>query len=102
MPRIKNVKKTPEPQRMGRPPKHERPPTKFTLVLADRHVAFMHRLTADVRERVGATLQGAELLRAFLDGLADSGLDLTSALDLTNPQEREDRLRAFFASKLKR
>lgn len=99
---MKSAKRQPETKRTGRPQKHERPPTKFTLVLSDRHIAFMHRLTADVRERVGATLQGAELLRAFLDGLADSGLDLTAALDLTNPQEREAKLRAFFASRLKR
>lgn len=65
-----------------------------------RQVAFLDHLAADVREKVGASLQRAEVIRALVDALSQSGLDLT-AVDLSHPQEREENLRLLFLKKLR-
>ena len=53
--------------------------SKVTVVLLNRQVVFLDRLAATIREQTGATVKRAEILRALVDALAQSGLDLSSA-----------------------
>ena len=57
--------------------------------------------TADLREKFGASLQRAEVIRALLDALAESGLDV-GRVDLSAPAAREDNLNTLFLSRLRR
>jgi hypothetical protein len=63
----------------GRPLVHAEAWSKVTVVLLNRHIVFLDRLAADIRERTGTAIKRAEIIRALIDGLADSELDLTSA-----------------------
>jgi len=63
----------------GRPPVHEEEYTKVTVVLLNRQIVFLDRLASDIREQTGAAIKRAELIRALIDALVDSGLDLTAA-----------------------
>lgn len=53
--------------------------SKVTVVLLNRQVVFLDRLAATIREQTGATVKRAEILRALVDALAQSGLDLSGA-----------------------
>jgi hypothetical protein len=46
----------------------------------ERQVRELDRLTAAIRSRTGATLTRAEVIRALLDALDESRLDVTSAV----------------------
>lgn len=67
----------------GRPPLHEEAWSKVTVVLLNRHIVFLDRLAADIRARTGAAIKRAEIIRALIDVLAESELDLTSATSAT-------------------
>lgn len=68
-----------EPPSPGRPPLHEEAWRKVTVVLLNRHMVFLDRLATDIRERTGTAMTRAEIIRALIDVLAESDLDLTSA-----------------------
>jgi hypothetical protein len=73
-------------KRKGRRPSHAERWTKVTVVMMDRQIVFVDRLVADIRAANGATISRAHLIRALIDALADSDLDLTdsrSEKDLT-------------------
>lgn len=53
--------------------------SKVTVVLLNRQVVFLDRLAATIREQTGATVKRAEILRALVDALEGSGLDLSCA-----------------------
>lgn len=53
--------------------------SKVTVVLLNRQVVFLDRLAATIRENTGSTVKRAEILRALVDALAESGLDLSYA-----------------------
>jgi len=63
----------------GRPPLHDEAWSKVTVVLLNRHIVFLDRLATDIRERTGTAIKRAEIIRALIDMLAESDLDLTSA-----------------------
>ena len=63
----------------GRPALHEEAWSKVTVVLLNRHVVFLDRLATNIRERTGTAIKCAEIIRALIDVLAESDLDLTSA-----------------------
>jgi hypothetical protein len=63
----------------GRPPAHDDQWTKVTVVLLDRQVVFLDRLAADIRAANGSAVSRAHLIRALVDALGDSDVDLTSA-----------------------
>lgn len=63
----------------GRPALHEEAWSKVTVVLLNRHVVFLDRLATNIRERTGTAIKRAEIIRALIDVLAESELDLTSA-----------------------
>lgn len=62
----------------GRPPVHTEDWSKVTVVLLNRQIVFLDRLASDARAATGAVLKRAEIIRALVDNLAQSGLDLSS------------------------
>src|SRR6476660_5007068 len=62
----------------GRPPVHSETWSKVSVVLFDRQIVHLDRLAADIRGRNGKALNRAEIIRALIDGLIDSGMDVTS------------------------
>ena len=65
-------------RRRGRRRAHAEHWTKATVVLLDRHIAFIDRLVADERASTGAASGRAHVIRSLVDALAASDLDLTS------------------------
>lgn len=66
--------------RRGRPRTHREAWTKVSVVLFERQVLDLDRLSATIRGKTGANLTRAEVIRALLDGLNESRLDVTSAV----------------------
>jgi hypothetical protein len=50
-----------------------------SVVLFDRQISHLDRLTDDGRVRNGRVFNRAEIIRALIDGLIDSGMDVTNA-----------------------
>jgi hypothetical protein len=65
--------------RPGRPPVHNETWSKVSVVLFDRQVHHLDRLTKDMRDRNGKAMNRAEVIRALIDGLIESGMDLADA-----------------------
>jgi hypothetical protein len=63
----------------GRPPVHRETWSKVSVVLFDRQIVHLDRLATDIRGRSGKILNRAEIIRALIDGLIDSGMDVTAA-----------------------
>src|SRR5215212_1056809 len=77
---IRNVKLGP-----GRPPIHNETWSKVSVVLFDRQILHLDRLAKNIRLKGGKLLNRAEIIRALIDGLIDSGMDIsgtTSEKDL--------------------
>jgi hypothetical protein len=71
-------------KRRGRRPSHAERWTKVTVVLMDRQIVFLDRLVADIRAANGAIISRANLIRALIDALAGSDLDLTCSRSETD------------------
>jgi hypothetical protein len=71
-----SIKAKPGP---GRPPVHTETWSKVSVVLFDRQILHLDRLATDIRGRNGKPLNRAEIIRALIDGLLDSGMEVTSA-----------------------
>src|SRR4051812_45177185 len=80
------------PKKRGRRPSHAEW-TKVTVVLFDRQVVYLDRLGADMRAASGGAVSRAHIIRALIDALGDSDLDLT-------PVRSEADLRAVLARRL--
>ena len=63
----------------GRPPVHKETWSKVSVVLFDRQIQDLDRLTRDMRARSGRAMNRAEIIRALIDGLMESGLDVVGA-----------------------
>jgi len=63
----------------GRPPVHDERWAKATVILLNRHIVFLDRLSSDIREKTGRAVKRAELIRALIEMLSESDIDLTSA-----------------------
>jgi len=63
----------------GRPPVHQETWSKVSVVLFDRQIVHLDRLATDIRVKNGKVINRAEIIRALIDGLIDSGLDITGA-----------------------
>jgi hypothetical protein len=61
----------------GRPPVHSETWSKVSVVLFDRQILQLDRLVTDIRSTNGKALNRAEIIRALIDGLIDSGMDIT-------------------------
>lgn len=68
-----------QPRRPGRPRIHAESWTKATVVLFDRQIAFLDALASRIRARNDAPINRAQLIRALIDAVADSDLDLSVA-----------------------
>ena len=68
---------TTKPTRRGRRPSHTEHWTKVTVVLFDRQIVFLDRLSADIRAASGVAISRAHVIRALIDALSESDLDLT-------------------------
>jgi hypothetical protein len=66
-------------KRRGRRPSHPERWKKVTVVLMDRQIAFLDRLVADIRAANDTSISRAHLIRALIDALAESDLDLTNS-----------------------
>jgi hypothetical protein len=58
---------------------HQETWSKVSVVLFNRQIRHLDRLSADIRGRSGKVLNRAEIIRALIDGLLDSGMDLTGS-----------------------
>ena len=65
------------PKKRGRRPSHTEQWTKVTVVLFDRQIVFLDRLGADIRAASGVAISRAHVIRALIDALSESDLDLT-------------------------
>ena len=63
----------------GRPPVHSETWSKVSVVLFDRQILHLDRLSTVNRARSGKFLNRAEIIRALIDGLIDSGMDISTA-----------------------
>jgi hypothetical protein len=66
--------------RRGRPRTHREAWTKVSVVMFERQVVELDRLTTMIRSKTGANLTRAEVIRALLDALDESRLDVTSVV----------------------
>ena len=51
----------------------------MSVVLFDRQLHDLERLTKDLRAKNGKTMNRAEIIRALIDGLIESGMDIAGA-----------------------
>lgn len=72
----------------GRPRVHGEAWTKVTVVLFNRQIAQLDRLTADIRGRSGSALNRTEVIRALVDAMTQSGLDLTTSVSEADLRRR--------------
>ena len=63
----------------GRPPVHQESWSKVSVVLFDRQIQDLDRLTEQMRGKNGKAMNRAEIIRALIDGLIESGMDLAEA-----------------------
>ena len=48
-------------------------------MLFDRQIHHLDQLSIDIRDKRGKVLNRAEIIRALIDGLIDSGMDISSS-----------------------
>lgn len=63
----------------GRPIVHTEPWAKITVVLLDRHVAYLDRLAIDIRLKHGRAISRAEIIRGLIEAAIQGGADLSQA-----------------------
>ena len=74
-----DASEVPAPKKRGRRPSHTEHWTKVTVVLFDRQIVYLDRLGADIRASSGVAISRAHVIRALIDALGESDLDLTGA-----------------------
>ncbi len=77
----------------GRPPVHSETWSKVSVVLFDRQIQHLDRLVAQNRGKRRRSLNRAEIIRALIDGMIDSGIDVLGT-------STEADLRAMVARRL--
>ncbi|HYM23145.1 MAG TPA: hypothetical protein VEU08_08055 [Vicinamibacterales bacterium] len=60
-------------------------------MLFDRQVHHLDRLSSDIRAKRGKNLNRAEIIRALIDGLLDSGMDITGTISEADLRARVAR-----------
>ena len=63
----------------GRPPVHSETWSKVSVVLFDRQIQHLDRLAIAFRGKRPKVLNRAEIIRALIDGLIDSGIDVMAS-----------------------
>ena len=84
----------PRESKKGRPPVHDEAWKKATVVLFKRQILYLDQLALDVRSTTGSSISRAEIIRALIDALETSNVDLTKATS-------EAEMKAILAEKLK-
>lgn len=77
----------------GRPPVHSESWSKVSVVLFDRQIQHLDRAATTGRGKHGKALNRAEIIRALIDGLIESGIDVHELVS-------EADLRAIIARRL--
>jgi len=67
------------PSHRGPPIVHTEPWAKITVVLLDRHVAYLDRIAIDIRLKHGKAISRAEIIRGLIEAAFQSGIDLSQA-----------------------
>ena len=75
----------------GRPPVHQETWSKVSVVLFDRQILHLDRLASDGRGKGGKSLNRAEIIRALIDALLESGMDLKGATSEAELRARVSR-----------
>src|SRR3954470_7920896 len=75
----KGERVTPAKSNRGRPIVHTEPWAKITVVLLDRHVAYLDRLAIDIRLKHGKAISRAEIIRGLIEAAFQSNVDLSQA-----------------------
>src|SRR6266542_1533729 len=75
----------------GRPPVHNETWSKVSVVLFDRQDLLLDRLATAVRPKNGKQFNRAEIIRALIDGLIDSGMDIRGPASSTLLRSRVAR-----------
>lgn len=102
-------KATKEAELVSKPPEQAEPPrveimpdklqqddwAKVTVLLFNRQIVYLDRLTASIRENTRSSVKRAEVIRALIDTIIDSGLDK----ELCHAGS-EDEIRSLLSSKL--
>jgi hypothetical protein len=91
--RRKALRRRHKPRR-GRPRAHSESWSRVTVVLFDRQIARLDRLSANIRHETGKVVKRAALIRGVIDALFDSEVDVTSV-------ESERELRIWLADHLR-
>ena len=73
---------------VGRPTVHVEAYSKATVVLLNRQIVYLDRLSADIRAASGTVVKRAEIIRALIDALSDLGLDLRDVRSEADLRER--------------
>ena len=76
---LSGVRVSPVKSNRGRPIVHTEPWAKITVVLLDRHVAYLDRLAIDIRLKHGKAISRAEIIRGLIEAAFQSGIDLSQA-----------------------
>ena len=63
----------------GRPPVHRKPGPKSRSCSSTARFIHLDRLAIDIRGKNGKVMNRAEIIRALIDGLIDSGMDVTGS-----------------------
>jgi hypothetical protein len=58
--------------------------SKITVVLLDRHVAYLDRIAVDIRLQKGIAISRAELIRGLIEAASKTGVTLSDAT--SNPE----------------
>lgn len=58
--------------------------SKITVVLLDRHVAYLDRIAVDIRLQKGIAISRAELIRGLIEAASKTGVNLSDAT--SNPE----------------
>lgn len=73
-------RRTTERKRRGRPRTHREAWTKVSVVIFERQILVLDKLTMAIRSKTGATITRAEVIRSLLDALDESPLDVTNVV----------------------
>lgn len=77
--RMRGERVQPVKSNRGRPIVHTEPWAKITVVLLDRHVAYLDRLAIDIRLKHGKAISRAEIIRGLIEAAFQSNVDLSQA-----------------------
>jgi predicted thioredoxin/glutaredoxin len=75
----------------GRPPVHNETWSKVSVVLFDRQIVQLDRLAIAIRGKTGKVINRAEIIRALIDGLIDSEMDVTATSSEADLRARVSR-----------